>query len=268
MRPWYHYEQPESHLSFRLRWTSTVKTIIAVTCTAYLVEVIIGAASPGGRGWVDYYLGYNLRTFLRGMFWQPFTYLLVHGGLFHLLGNMLGLFFFGGDVEGRLGRRDFVLFYLACGLGGAVLGSFYTEPMVGASAAVFGVLIAFAIYFPDARMVLFPLMIPIRARYLALFWVFMEVVLSLSGSGRIAYLAHLGGIAVAVAWIYGQPVWRRFGTVVVRSHSLRERRRGRREAGDQEEMDRILAKVHQEGIHSLSSGERRFLQKMSRQLRQ
>lgn len=246
-----------------MSWTKTVKVLIAVNAAAYLATLIVDLSL--GRHVVESLFGYSWFDVVhRGWAWQPLTYMFVHWSLGHFVGNMLGLFFFAGDVERTLGRNKFIAFYLACGLGGAALGSFYSGGMIGASAAVYGVLIAFAILFPDAQVMLF-MTVPVKARYLALGYVFISVAGSLIGGDGVAHLAHLGGIVVAGAWMWGEPVWSRLGTELA---AARQARRTRRSAADQQEMDRILAKVHQEGIHSLTATEKRFLNRMSRDIGQ
>ena len=101
--------------------------------------------------------------------WTFLTYMFVHAGLLHLLGNMLMLYIFGSAVEHRLGGRAFILYYLYCGIGAAVLslalaGLMPTAPIVGASGAVLGVGVAFALLWPDAELLVFPLPMPVRAR--------------------------------------------------------------------------------------------------------
>jgi membrane associated rhomboid family serine protease len=100
--------------------------------------------------------------------WTFFTYMFVHAGLLHLLGNMFMLFVFGTPVESRMGSRAFILYYLLCGVGAAVFSLALSNitgvgPMVGASGAVLGVALAFAMYWPDAELIVFPLPVPIRA---------------------------------------------------------------------------------------------------------
>ena len=101
--------------------------------------------------------------------WTFVTYMFVHAGLLHLLGNMLMLFVFGAPVESRMGSRKFILYYLYCGIGAAVFsvglsGVMNVVPFIGASGAVLGVAIAFALFWPDAELVVFPVPIPIKAR--------------------------------------------------------------------------------------------------------
>ena len=133
-----------------------------------------------------------------------FTSMFLHGGWIHVLGNMLYLWIFGDNVEDRLGHGRFVLFYLLCGLA-AALAQVYTNPaskvpMVGASGAVAGVLGAYLIFFPSARVLtllpifIFLQVIEIPAFAFLLIWFFMQF---LSGAAAITSAAHT---AVGVAW--------------------------------------------------------------------
>ena len=87
--------------------------------------------------------------------WTFFTYMFVHGGLLHLLFNSLGLYFFGPPLEEKLGGRSFLFYYLYCGVGAAIFalalsGLFRVDPFIGSSGAVLGLLLAFALFWPDA----------------------------------------------------------------------------------------------------------------------
>jgi membrane associated rhomboid family serine protease len=134
--------------------------------------------------------------------WQLLTYAFVHSGLTHLLFNMFGLYMFGGDVERVWGTRRFLSFYIVCALSAAALqlivtavtGAYY--PTVGASGAVFGLLLAFALLFPR-RMVMpiFP-PIPMRAPVFVALYGILELVLGVTGTqAGVAHFAHLGGLA-------------------------------------------------------------------------
>lgn len=145
---------------------------------------------------------------LRNWWFQVFTYMFMHGSFWHLLFNMLGLFFFGVQVERRIGSNEFLLFYL---LSGVVAGLFsllvywltgaYAVSLVGASGAVFAVLLAFATYYPTARILLFGIF-PIRAPLLVVGYAVVELVSMFSRSrGNIAHLTHLAGFAIAFLYL-------------------------------------------------------------------
>ncbi|HET6344236.1 MAG TPA: rhomboid family intramembrane serine protease, partial [Myxococcota bacterium] len=147
--------------------------------------------------------------------WTFVTYMFVHAGLLHLLGNMLMLFVFGPAVEHRLGGRAFLLYYLYCGIGAAVLslalsGVMPTAAIVGASGAVLGVGVAFALLWPDAELLVFPLPMPVKARTFILVLIGLDVVFSqLTPNDGVAHLAHIGGAAFGYLFFRLQALSRR-----------------------------------------------------------
>jgi membrane associated rhomboid family serine protease len=139
-----------------------------------------------------------------GWWWTPFSYMFAHAGLTHILFNMLGILFFGTQVERRMGSNEFLLFYLGTGLlaGLFSLGFYWLTGnmgvfLLGASGAVFSVLLAFATFFPSAMIYIFGI-IPIRAPILVLGYTAIELFAQISGGGgNIAHLTHLAGFFFA-----------------------------------------------------------------------
>ncbi len=133
--------------------------------------------------------------------WQLLSYGFLHGGLNHIFFNMFGLWMFGRDIEGVLGTKRFLIYYLTCVIGAAIVqltvaglqGGIY--PTVGASGGVFGLLLAYAMFFPNRTvMLLFP-PIPMKAKYFVLGYGLLELYLGVSGgSPGVANFAHLGGM--------------------------------------------------------------------------
>jgi membrane associated rhomboid family serine protease len=133
--------------------------------------------------------------------WQLVTYAFLHGGLLHLAFNMFALYMFGGAIEQVFGSRRYLTYYFVCVISAAltqlvfaaVSGGFY--PTVGASGGVFGLLLAYGIYFPNNRvMLLFP-PIPMPARIFVLFYAAIELFLGVTGTQEgVAHFAHLGGM--------------------------------------------------------------------------
>src|SRR6266566_3831194 len=227
--------------------------------------------------------------------WTFVTYMFPHAGIPHILFNMLVLFIFGSSVEERMGGRTFFLFYILCGIGGAVASFPLTQAVVvtqiiGASGAVLGVAVAFAWYWPDHPVFFFPLPDPIPAKWLVTFLVGLDLVLALLGaSDGIAHLAHLGGVATALLFLKGQDWWaargqgrgRQFSesSVLVsqpprasRSGAIppsaqRTKSRSEPDARANAEIDRVLDKIIASGVDSLTPAERKFLTEISRRLR-
>src|ERR1700756_5081212 len=133
--------------------------------------------------------------------WQLITYAFLHGGWAHLFFTMSALFMFGGALERRWGGRRFVIYYLVCVLTAAltqlaVQGSAgAAEPVVGASGGVFGVLLAFAWYFPRQKLIVIPIPIPVSAWLLVTVYALLELLYGVTGTmPGVAHFAHLGGM--------------------------------------------------------------------------
>ncbi len=128
--------------------------------------------------------------------WQLITYQFLHGGLWHLLFNMFALWMFGQEIEQLWGSRRFLSYYLLAGIGaGLVQIMIQSGPTVGASGAVYGLLLAFGMTFPDRKIMMFPLFIPISAKYFVMIFAAIELLQGLGGHSGVAHFAHLGGAA-------------------------------------------------------------------------
>ena len=210
--------------------------------------------------------------------WTLVTYMFLHGGFMHILFNMLMLFFFGPRLEERLGSRTFIWFYLACGVGGAIL-SFATPDarIVGASGAIFGVVVGFARYWPRENIYIWGVL-PIQARVLAIFMVASSLFAGFAGAREgVAHFAHLGGLIAG--WIFLR-VWERQRQRRVVKRPARPRKvsivadleslerwksipRERLHEINREEVDKLLRKARRLGAKSLTADERDFLDRMS-----
>lgn len=210
--------------------------------------------------------------------WTLVTYMFLHGGFMHVFFNMLMLFFFGPRLEERLGSRTFIRFYLTCGVGGAFL-SFATpfSMIVGASGAIFGVVVGFARYWPREEIYIWGVL-PVQARVLAIFMVVSSLVAGFAGTqDGIAHFAHLGGLVAG--WIYLR-AWERRRRRRVAKGPARRRKvsmvgdlealerwkaipRERLHEINREEVDKLVRKANESGARALTTDERAFLDRMS-----
>lgn len=137
--------------------------------------------------------------------WQVVSYMFLHGGLIHLLFNMYALFFFGLPIEQTWGSRRFLVYYFFTGVGAGLLilglnmflgGAQYYSPTIGASGAVFGILLAFGMLFPDVELMLIFFPVPIKAKYMVTGYGLLEVFLLVfnQGGGNISHIGHVGGL--------------------------------------------------------------------------
>jgi membrane associated rhomboid family serine protease len=136
-----------------------------------------------------------------GSWWTIVTYMFVHAWLAHLAFNLFTLWMFGPRLEHAWGTRTFVQFYLWCGLGGAVAHLLFAQhsSVIGASGAISGVLVAYAIHWPDDEVYLFGV-IPMKSRWLIAAMIGMNIIFALSPSSRIDWTAHLGGMGFG--WLF------------------------------------------------------------------
>ncbi|HXV86641.1 MAG TPA: rhomboid family intramembrane serine protease [Gemmatimonadales bacterium] len=267
--------------------TPGVRRLIAVNAVVYLLAITVFTGP-----WFLKALAFSPSSAMTQP-WTFVTYMFVHGGLLHLAFNMLMLFFFGPAVEDRMGTRAFLTYYVIAGLGGAalsfVIALFGTvAPFVGASGAVFGVALAFALHWPDAPIYVFPLPVPIRAKWLVVILASVDLALAVSGANDgVAHLAHLGGFIAGFLYLRGEALlrhqagqpWveprRSLAPALTRPRTGERRERSLRqpvESGTRDtkasEVNRLLDKISAGGIDSLTAEERRFLNEVSRELRQ
>ena len=185
---------------FRYSYMNATFILIGVNLLAFLVQSMFPQSTA--------YLALNPRNVVQGgAYWQFITYMFAHGSFSHLLMNMLGLFFFGTQVERKVGSAEFVLYYLATGLlAGAfsfgvyvVTGAWYVY-LLGASGAIFAVLLAYATFFPDSLIYIWGIL-PIRAPIMVLGYTAIEVGSTVFGFRQgVAHLTHLAGFGFA--WLY------------------------------------------------------------------
>lgn len=138
----------------------------------------------------------------KGFLWQPFTYFFLHGNFSHIFWNMFALFMFGMPLEVLWGKKKFIIFYMISGvITGIIAGIIYyfigmgNIPMVGASGAIYAILIGFALTFPDELILLF-FIFPIKAKYTPVVFAIIDLLLGIGTSTHIAHFAHLTGLAV------------------------------------------------------------------------
>ncbi|WP_041395295.1 rhomboid family intramembrane serine protease [Parasphaerochaeta coccoides] len=187
----------------------TLRLIIVNILVFILTEYIYpsGYVLSGGQLYytpgVTYYLAMRPALVMKGYVWQFISYMFVHSGVSHILFNMLGLFIFGSMVERRIGSREFLLFYMLTGIVSGVF-SFIAYmaagtsavSLVGASGVIYGIMLMFATFFPDARIFVFGIF-PVRAPMLVIIYFAIELFSQIRGGGNVAHLTHLAGLGVA-----------------------------------------------------------------------
>jgi membrane associated rhomboid family serine protease len=271
------YREPRGFgASFGYTLTPWVKRLLIANTLVFLLLI----ALPALTQWLAFV---PALTFLRP--WTLVTYMFVHAGFFHLFFNMLILFFFGPPLEGMWGGREFIKFYVVAGLGGAVLSYFFAfnSAIVGASGAIYGVMIAFALNWPNVSIHIWGIL-PVKAKWLVGFLAAVSVVSLIGGApDGVAHWAHLGGFGTGYLYLKFNDQLNsrvaRLRTFVSRRQRTVEKN-GRTTSGPQaprprreedqvlDEVDRVLDKISTSGLQSLSPDELRLLDEVSKRYRQ
>jgi len=244
-----------------------VEWLLIANVSIYLVQLFAGRTFLYTFGLVPYQVTKNL------WLWQIFTHMFLHGAPFHLLINLFVLWMFGKPIERAWGTVSFLKYYFTCGLGSGLFILLTSPssriPAIGASGAIYGILIAFAILYPDSIIYLY-FFFPIKAKHFAVLIGAIAFLSGISGGrSNIAHFGHLGGLLIGYAYLkfdvwkdylHTQELFSFLGHLKV---SLR-----RREKYDIEErINEILDKILIKGIDSLTRKERRIMDEYSRRER-
>lgn len=287
------YQQESFGSAFKrgfMRIPPVIRTIIAINVVIFVLQAIIGNIQIGGQNLNRYIIQYlAFDPSLWNAITQPWrflTYMFLHGGGFHLLFNMLWLWWMGRSVEESIGPRSFAVLFFGAGIGGAffhiALSFLYgTNLVIGASGAVFGVMVAFAFMFPRAPIMLIFLP-PIEARFVVAGLIVFDVLFIGAGDG-VARLVHLGGAGIGYLLIrahyrghdlsrYVRPlenIWK--------ESPKKEKKRAKNtkmysvsdvevveETFGQKELDKILEKISKQGYDGLTAEEKRKLFELSK----
>jgi len=193
-------------------FTYWVKRIIIACVAIYFLQVVFGAVSPTAASYLITFGSLIPVAVLHGWVWQLITYSFLHGGVMHVLINMLMLWMFGAQEEMDWGPKKFLEFYLFCIVGAALTtiavayspipGVSPVTPTIGASGGVYGVLMAFGMLYGDREIFMFPLPFMMKAKYMVAIMVLLVIIATFQPSqGGIANFAHLGGLLFGFLYI-------------------------------------------------------------------
>lgn len=265
-----------------------VKYLLISTIAVFFLQMLVDGFTPGI---VATFFGLSSFGIKHFFLWQFVTYMFLHAaGLTHILFNMIGLFFFGRDIENNLGTARFLKIYFGAGIIGGIgwlLLSRSGGYCIGASGAVYGLLGTFAALFPNRRITLllfFILPITLTARAMAIWFGLISLFFTLEGGGNIAHAAHLAG--GVFGYLYGVHLKRNYGIYFgmkkwpsgkgvfkrIRDLFYHYYTRARLDVlgpdadyiPSEQEVNDLLDKIAEQGIENLSSHERRILDLASR----
>lgn len=261
-------------IGFGSRLSPVVKYLLIANTAVFVIQMLLGNLPL-----IQWLALVPARVTGHLAVWELVTYMFLHGSFWHLFFNMFALFMFGCEVELLLGKQRFIQFYFFTGIIAGLCHLLFNWgsaiPVIGASGAVYGILVAFAVFFPNRVITLllfFIIPIQMRARTLALVFVGLSLFLGLRGelfgtADNVAHLAHLGGAAAGYLFLRYRMVLnsliRKISQVqrqhrakkeVQRNMFLEERRR---------EIDRILDHINKVGYENITQQEKETLKKAS-----
>ena len=270
----YQFQSEQGDFSFRPRiFTEAIKILIGVNIIIFLLKIISqNPATPFFNPIVDLF-GLSSST-VWPRIWQPFTYLFIHKDFLHVFFNMFVLWMFGSELESIWGSKSFLRYYFTTGVSAGFVWlmlnlSNANHTLAGASGAVYGILLAFGMMFPNRTVYLY-FLFPIKVKYLVMVLVATEFILSMSTTSDISHITHLS--AVVIGFVYLRYFWRwkdiRFSIrKYVRELGLTiQNQKETRRTKLQQEVDQILDKINTVGYDGLSKEEKETLYATSRKL--
>lgn len=263
--------------------TPVVRSLLIANCAVFAVQLFFFYSLGGYKLGLHYqdpmtlWFGLSPSTgVFHGKVWQIGTYMFLHSldSPMHILFNMFYLWMFGVNVEQRMGGRSFAWMYFISGMGAGILTClfppFWASTTIGASGAVFGVLLAYGLLFPD-RMILLFFIVPVKAIYMVMGLIAIEVLfMATSMNDGVAHIAHVSGALFAYLFLrYQSQIMKAVpkapppgpAQVVQR---VKEKVEQLSEAEEQHRIDEILDKINKEGMHTLSRSDRAFLKRRAR----
>ena len=251
-------------------FTDAIKFIISINFLIFILQYLSGMED-------ELFTIFGIvpsKTFGELMLWQPFTYLFFHGGIWHVLINMFVLWMFGSELEKFWGKKEFLRFFFITGIGSGLITILFslssTNPVVGASGAIYGVLLAYGLLFPN-RLVYLYFLIPIKVKYLVMLIGAIAFFSSLNpGNSNISHLTHLSGMVIGFIYLRSSINWNTINHFVIHrkdeiKRHYEEKKNEQREALKLQ-VDAILDKINDVGYDNLSESEREFLFNASKKL--
>ncbi len=254
------------------RITPAVKTLLIANLAVFLLQILIQSSAV----WEIF--GLIPGKFWKLHLWQPVTYMFLHAGFMHLFFNMFALWMFGTFLESYWGTREFTKYYFLTGIGAGLSNCLLTPGsdvvIIGASGAVYALLAAYGILFPNTTIYV-SFLFPVKAKYLVLFFGLFEFFMSINTlagtSSTIAHVVHLGGMVIGIIYLKNQDILRWGARNLKKMLHRRDRQRNQKERYYEEklkdEIDEILDKINEVGIGNLTPAEIRKLNEASEKLK-
>jgi len=268
----YHYQSSFSRGNYfgpRL-FTDAIKLLVSINFLVFLLQTISGQE----RILFQLFGMVPKNTWSQLMVWQPFTYLFFHGGIWHVLINMFVLWMFGSELETVWGKKEFLKYYFITGIGSGLVTIVFSLnsliPVVGASGAVYGILLAYGLTFPNRYVYLY-FLIPVKVKFFVIVIGGIAFFSSIgSGSSGVSHLTHLSGMLIGLGYLKSNFQLDMVKNILVKQkdeirHRIIKNKR-RRDEDLRFEVDQLLDRINEVGYDGLSDKEKKFLYEASKKL--
>ena len=266
----YQFQSEQGQFSWKPRYfTDAIKVLIGINLLLYIFKEISQSEINLVR-----ILGLSPDT-VWSLIWQPITYMFVHGDFWHVAVNMLVLFLFGSELETVWGRTEFLKYYLITGIGSGLVWLLFqtisqgSAFLIGASGAVYGILTAYGLMFPN-RIVYIYFLFPIRVKWFVIILGVIAFFSSLGNHSNISHLTHLSGMVLGLFYLRFNRKWTQIiftlRKQIVESKLKREESRQKKKKVLQQDVDQILDRINQVGYDGLSDHEKNRLYAASKEI--
>ena len=266
----YQFQSEHGNISFRPQYfTEAIKILISINVLLFIFRYIS----------IDRYDLAQIFGLSSGdvwpMIWQPVTYMFIHGDFFHVFMNMFVLWMFGSEMESIWGSREFIKYYFITGIGSGIIWLLLNisnsySVLIGASGAIYGILLAYGLMFPN-RKVLIYFLFPIKVKYFVILLGAVAFISSIGDSGsNISHLTHLSGMLIGFIYLRSNTYLPRLllliNSMLAEIKNKREEKKQARNFAAKKHIDKLLDKINDVGYDGLNEKEKKDLYNHSRHL--
>jgi len=263
----YQFQSEHGNVSFKPKiFTEAIKILIWINVGMFFLKVISSSQVDLAR-----LFGLSPKT-IWPMIWQPVTYMFIHGGVFHVLINMFVLWMFGSEMESIWGKKEFLKYYFLTGIGSGLIWLLFNIPqpysvLIGASGAVYGILLAYGMMFPNRTVYLY-FLVPIKVKWFVIFLGVIAFISSFNSYSNISHITHLSGMMIGYIYIRYYRRWKDLKFSVYKQFEefriSHRTQKNKQKMKLQYKVDHLLDKINQVGFDNLTEDEKTFLYKSSK----
>lgn len=262
----YQFQSHQTQFTWNPRTvTNAIKILVIINVGMYILQIITGSQER-----MIEIFGLSAET-IWPLIWQPITYMFMHGGVWHVAINMFVLWMFGTELEKIWGKNEFLKYYFVTGIGAGIIWLLFNiggshAILIGASGAVYGILMAYGLMFPN-RIVYVYFLFPVKVKWFVIFIGAIAFFSSMGTGSNISHLTHLSGMLIGYLYLRFSDHWRNimfnFRKKIVEMKSMQKGKDNQQKMKLQQEVDRLLDKANICGWESLTEEEQIKLQASS-----